>query len=141
MLARETGRGRKAVPIEAGPPPVLPVHTEAPAHEASPDSTGTGGAPAVAPPVPVVTEAAAHTPPPPAMPPRTMPPAPSPVTEETVPPPAMPGTVTGTGDAPADPVHTALPVAANDAAPSPLIQPIMVGEAPPPERKRGWWKR
>jgi ribonuclease E len=35
------------------------------------------------------------------------------------------------------------PVAANDAAPEPLVKPIMIGsaDAPPVEKKRGWWRR
>jgi ribonuclease E len=35
------------------------------------------------------------------------------------------------------------PIPANDAAPGPIIQPIVIGSAssPPVERKRGWWRR
>ena len=40
-------------------------------------------------------------------------------------------------------VLTEIPPAANDAAPAPLNQPIVLDgdAAPPAERKRGWWRR
>jgi hypothetical protein len=50
---------------------------------------------------------------------------------------------------PVDQVETAAvqpeppPVPANDVVAGPLVQPIVIGSesTPPPERKRGWWRR
>ncbi|MBN8896969.1 MAG: hypothetical protein J0H35_02090, partial [Rhodospirillales bacterium] len=53
--------------------------------------------------------------------------------------PPLLGTAAETTEAPAP----ELPEAANDAAAEPLVKPIVIGgaEAPPVEKKRGWWRR
>ena len=41
----------------------------------------------------------------------------------------------------AEPAPGPLPEPANEPVSGPVVQPVLIGEAPPAEKKRGWWRR
>jgi ribonuclease E len=111
----------RAVPIEAGPPPVHVPEIEQPVMTAPSPRHAEAE---IAGPVEVQAELPWSAAEPAALEPVAAAVQPAPVAEEPV-----------AADAP--------PVPANDVVSAPIVQPIVIGsEATPPlERKRGWWRR
>jgi ribonuclease E len=129
------------VPLVAGPPPSAapePAVAQAEPVWASPAKPPLTVEPVAAPPEPVVSAPVVPEPvvsEPVVAEPVAAEPVPEPIAAEPAPVEAVPAE-----PAPAEPV-AAEP--ANDVVSGPVIQPIVIGSenAPPAERKRGWWRR